>query len=296
MTTMRWTATRVARPVHDLGRSSAFYRDLLGLPSRGSFRAHDGYDGQFFALPGGGELELTAGPAEPRPGGDEDLLVLYVRGLDEVDAIASDLVAAATPSVQSANPYWTRFGRTFLDPDGYRVVIAAEDVTAAEPVDVAWHHGPRAELRKLFELAEDSASQLDQYIELGRVLVARRGPALVGHLQLMPTRRPGEIELRNMAVRPELQGTGVGRALVEAAFERCRAEGLSRMIVATATADVDNLRFYQRVGFRMVSIEPDAFRPSTGYPDRIMIHGIALRDRAWLSVVLEQQPRTRPRP
>ena len=62
----RWVTTRVAHPVRDLARSQAFYRDLLGLRSRGGFTGHDGYDGAFFALPGGGELELTTGPAEPR--------------------------------------------------------------------------------------------------------------------------------------------------------------------------------------------------------------------------------------
>jgi catechol 2,3-dioxygenase-like lactoylglutathione lyase family enzyme len=63
--THRWTGTRVARPVRHLARSAEFYGDLLGLPRRGGFTGHDGFDGQLFALPAGGELELTAGPADP---------------------------------------------------------------------------------------------------------------------------------------------------------------------------------------------------------------------------------------
>jgi hypothetical protein len=55
------------------------------------------------------------------------------------------------------------------------------------------------------------------------------------------------------------------------------------MLVATATADVGNLRFYQRVGFRLLSVERDAFTPQTGYPQPIVIDGIALRDRVWLA-------------
>ena len=31
-----------------------------------------------------------------------------------------------TPAI-AANPYWNRCGRTYLDPDGYRIVIAAAD-------------------------------------------------------------------------------------------------------------------------------------------------------------------------
>lgn len=93
----------------------------------------------------------------------------------------------------------------------------------------------------------------------------------------------GEIELKNMAVDEDWQGFGVGRALVEAAVERCRAVGWRRMIVGTGAADVGNLRFYQRSGFRFAAVERDAFTPATGYPDPIVIDGILLRDRVWLS-------------
>jgi catechol 2,3-dioxygenase-like lactoylglutathione lyase family enzyme len=113
--------------VADLARSDEFYAGLLGLVPRGGFRDHDGYDGRFFALPGGGELELVAGPVDPAPGTEEHLLVLYLRTLDEVRSIAATLTAAGVTAVTSPNPYWNRFGHTFLDPDGYRIVIAAAD-------------------------------------------------------------------------------------------------------------------------------------------------------------------------
>jgi hypothetical protein len=74
--------------------------------------------------PGGGQLELTAGPARPGPSTDEDLLVLYVRTPDEVSAIGARLAAAGVTRVTSANPYWNRTGQIFLDPDGFRLVVA----------------------------------------------------------------------------------------------------------------------------------------------------------------------------
>jgi hypothetical protein len=55
------------------------------------------------------------------------------------------------------------------------------------------------------------------------------------------------------------------------------------MLVSTAAADTGNLRFYQRVGFRLLSVDRDAFTPATGYPDPIMIDGVRLMDRVWLS-------------
>jgi GNAT superfamily N-acetyltransferase len=282
-----WTGFRVARPARDLAVSSVLYRDLLRLESRGGFENHDGYDGVFFALPGGGELELTAGPVAPSGGTDEDLLVLYVSTLEEVRAIGASLSAAGVPNIESPNTYWNRFGQTFLDPDGYRVVIAAASSDAGadkrDDVRIEWHEGPRASLRPLFELAEDSASQLDQYLELGRVLVARRGDAILGHLQLVRGAQPGEIELKSLAVVPEERGTGLGRTLVRSAVQRTASEGWWRMVVSTGAADTGNLRFYQRVGFRLLSIDRDAFTPATGYPDPIVIDGIPLLDRVWLS-------------
>ena len=89
-----WTAVRVARPARDLTRSTRFYRDLIGLPLLGGFENHDGYNGVFFALPGGAELELTAGPAQPALSTDEDLLVLYVQIRGEAEAAGARLTAA----------------------------------------------------------------------------------------------------------------------------------------------------------------------------------------------------------
>jgi len=275
-----WTGVRVAHPVADLDRSTAFYRDLLQLPVRDRFHAHDGYDGVIFTLPGGGELELTVGPAGGGPA--ERLLVLYT-GASE--SCAASLAAAGVPSADSPNPYWNRFGRTYLDPDGHRIVIAQRDDAPSDvpTPEIGWHAGSRESLRSLFELAEDSASQLAHYIALGRILLARHDGLVLGHLQLVPTGKTDEMELKNMAVRPQYQGVGVGRALVTAAVDACQAEGWSRLVVATAAADLGNLRFYQRVGFRLTAIERDAFTPATGYPDPITIDRIPLKDRVWLA-------------
>jgi GNAT superfamily N-acetyltransferase len=147
------------------------------------------------------------------------------------------------------------------------------------------HQGDRRELRFLFELAEDSGSQLDAYLHLGQVLVARRDDQIVGHLQYVPTAHPEQVELKNMAVSTPHQGQGIGRALVESLVERLAAVATT-ILVATAAADIDNLRFYQRRGFRFRSVERDAFTAATGYPGKIHIDGIELRDRVWLDLTL----------
>jgi len=134
----------------------------------------------------------------------------------------------------------------------------------------------------LFELADDSPTELNSYLHAGRVLVAMSGREVIGHLQLVDTDRPGRVELKNMAVRDAMQGRGVGARLVRAALDLAAASSATEMVVATAAADVGNLRFYQRQGFRLCSVERDAFGPATGYPPGLQIDGIALRDRVWL--------------
>jgi ribosomal protein S18 acetylase RimI-like enzyme len=152
-------------------------------------------------------------------------------------------------------------------------------------MEIRLHSTDRAPLRPLFELAEDSRAQLDAYIEAGRVLVARTADGPIGHLQLVEAPHGGW-EIKNMAVRPADQGHGVGRALVAAAIEEIGDDPGTTITVATAAADVGNLRFYQRLGFRITGVEPDAFTPADGYPVGTRIDGIELRDRVWLALVL----------
>jgi predicted N-acetyltransferase YhbS len=295
MTRLTWppslpvTQVRIARPTDRLAEVLRFYADDLGLPVLERFTDHAGYDGVMLGLPGTDHhLEFTShadgspGPA-PTP---ENLLVLYLADRAALDAVVARLTAHHPP-VPLANPYWAQQGAVAVeDPDGWRVVLVPASAgldTSAAPTDVRieTYTGPRADLRALFELADDSPAALDSYLDAGRVLVAVVEGTVVGHLQLID-RAPGQVELKNMAVRDDLQGRGVGRRLVQAATALAAELGATGMIVATAAADVGNLRFYQRQGFRFRAVERDAFTTATGYPPGIVVDAIPLRDRVWL--------------
>ena len=158
----------------------------------------------------------------------------------------------------------------------------------AESSAILWHEGPRVPLRHLFELADDSSTQIDSYIDLGRVLVARsaRGEIL-GHLQLIPTASTDTVELKSIAVRENHQRTGIGRSLVNRALAICREEGVQTVTVTTATADLDNVPFYQRGGFRATTIERDAFTEAKGYPPQLEANGIPVRDSITFTLLLD---------
>jgi ribosomal protein S18 acetylase RimI-like enzyme len=283
---------RIARPTDQLDDVARFYRDGLGLPEIGRFDAHAGYRGIMLGLPGTPyHLEFTQhdqGSPGPAPSRD-NLLVLYLDNLAQAEQVAGRLAALGHPRVEAENPYWTDNGAiTVEDPDHWRIVLMPQPFAdRPEPtVVVEWYTGDREALRPLFELAEDSAAELDSYLHTGRILVARSGPQLMGHLQLTSTGQPDQAEVKNMAVREELQGQGLGRRLMQAAFALLAAEEVTTVRVATAAADLGNLRFYQRLGFRMRSVERDAFTESAGYPPGTQVDGIALRDRVWLDIQL----------
>ncbi|MGZ0019318.1 VOC family protein [Nitrosomonas sp. wSCUT-2] len=121
-----FTHFRVARPVSNLSRSATMYQVGLGFVRVGQFDDHDGFDGVMLGFPGVGyHLEFTycrTHPVAPTPT-PEDLLVFYLPNRDEWESRCQAMLDAGFKPVSSLNPYWERDGRTFEDPDGYRVVI-----------------------------------------------------------------------------------------------------------------------------------------------------------------------------
>ena len=121
---------RIARHTQRLDELVRFYRDGIGLREVGGFEDHEGYSGVFLDIPGtGAHLELTSGGEHgaptPHP---ESLLVLYLGNSEAVDAVAARLDAEP---VEAPNPYWNEHGMTFADPDGFRVVLVAEEWPAS---------------------------------------------------------------------------------------------------------------------------------------------------------------------
>jgi ribosomal protein S18 acetylase RimI-like enzyme len=140
----------------------------------------------------------------------------------------------------------------------------------------------REDVRNLLLVSNGALSSaspaVDRTIELGRVIVAHVDNDLVRHVQLISTGREGRVEIGSLAVAEPYRRRGVGRALLARALDICRAERASAVTLSTATADIGNLRFYQRCGFRPVGIVRDAFTPDVGYPPGLSAEGIPVRD------------------
>ena len=117
---------RVARPVSNLAKATDMYCRGLGLRVIDEFEDHNGFDGVMLGEDSAGyHLEFTycrAHPVVPSPT-PEDLLVFYIPRRDEWESTCHSMVAAGFMEVTPSNPYWYPRGRTYQDPDGFRVVL-----------------------------------------------------------------------------------------------------------------------------------------------------------------------------
>ena len=78
----------------------------------------------------------------------------------------------------------------------------------------------------------------------------------------VPVRRPlgfteqiddGDQYLQMVAVLPAFRGRGVGTALIEAAAERARSEGASRLVLDVEAENSGALALYRRLGFEITA-------------------------------------------
>jgi len=118
---------RVARPTNNIEALLPFYCDGLGFEVLLKFAEHEGFDGIMLGHKGVAyHLEFTRNRAHDagRAPTQDNLLVFYLPDGDAYLTAVSRIEGAGFPAVVSFNPYWDRYGKTFEDPDGYRVVLA----------------------------------------------------------------------------------------------------------------------------------------------------------------------------
>lgn len=117
---------RIARPTDNLAQVIKFYRDGLGFEVLSEFKEHEGFDGVMLGHPAAAyHLEFTRkrGHDAGRAPTAENLLVFYLPDIDQWHAALAHLESCGYRAVSSFNPYWDKKGRTFEDPDGYRIVL-----------------------------------------------------------------------------------------------------------------------------------------------------------------------------
>ncbi|MEU7569511.1 GNAT family N-acetyltransferase [Streptomyces fradiae] len=146
-------------------------------------------------------------------------MTVLVRGMAEADC-------AAVAGVRVAG--W-RFAYRGLLPEAYLAAMSAEEGASAH------------------------REQLARAGERGAHLVAERAGEVVGWAAFGPDRSPGagpgDGELYALYVRPDVVGTGVGRALADEVAARAAALGYGRLSLWVLEGNARGRRFYARAGF-----------------------------------------------
>ncbi|HLJ68609.1 MAG TPA: GNAT family N-acetyltransferase [Chloroflexota bacterium] len=85
---------------------------------------------------------------------------------------------------------------------------------------------------------------------------------------------------------------GIGTTLIEAVTKAARQAGCARVWLVTTNDNLDALRFYQRRGFALVDLHPNAIQAARALKPEIPLigqYGIPLRDELYLEMSLTDE-------
>lgn len=133
-------------------------------------------------------------------------------------------------------------------------------------------------------LADPSEDAINDYVNRGICYGAYYDGVLTGVYVLLKT-RPFIYEIVNIAVYPEYQKRGIGRAMVIDAIQKCKGFNAESIEIGTGNSSINQLLLYQKCGFRIVGVDRDFFKMH--YKDTIMENGIRCIDMIRLSMNLE---------
>jgi ribosomal protein S18 acetylase RimI-like enzyme len=138
----------------------------------------------------------------------------------------------------------------------------------------------------LLLLADPSVELVQHYLAEGHLFVLFDQGEACGVLHLIP-QTATVMEVKNIAVNENAQGQGYGKRLLQYALDFCQRQVYEKVLVGTGNSSINNLAFYQKAGFRFLSIRRDFF--TEHYSEPIIEHGIHCRDMILLEVDFANQ-------
>lgn len=142
--------------------------------------------------------------------------------------------------------------------------------------------GDRRQAMDLLLLADPDPAMIGRYLDRCDLFVLREGDVILAQAAVLPM-ADGACELKNLAVREERQGLGLGSRLVRELFAAYAARGYTRMLVGTSDRGRD---FYRRLGFADCGVLPGFFLQ---YAEPVIEEGVLCRDMYMLEAVIPPQ-------
>lgn len=133
------------------------------------------------------------------------------------------------------------------------------DAAAFEALNLAW-------IEAFFVVEDEDRAQLGdpQHHILdkgGRILIATFDGVAVGTVGLVPVQPDGTVELIKMSTRADMQGKGIGKALMRGAVREARAMGAKTIWLETNSKLGAALHLYRQAGFRELTEDECAPTP-----------------------------------
>jgi N-acetylglutamate synthase-like GNAT family acetyltransferase len=125
-------------------------------------------------------------------------------------------------------------------------------------------------------------------VAFGEIMHADQEAALVAEMKddvagaLAHRRVNDAFHIVALATDPMWQRSGVGGYLLAEAELLARREGFTRIITATSNDNLPSLYFFQRHGFRLTGVAPDAFAQHIEVPNAPGFAGIPVLDEVQL--------------
>ncbi|MCH4167791.1 MAG: GNAT family N-acetyltransferase [Streptococcaceae bacterium] len=139
-------------------------------------------------------------------------------------------------------------------------------------------HSNKTSLMPLLILGDEQESLIKEYLNSGTLFAFYQNQTLIG-ASVVTTKADAVYEIKNLAVSPEWQGMGYGRAILNY-LEKYYQNKAKTLIVGTGEGS-DNLIFYQKCGYQLAHLIPNFFLENYDHP--IFENGIQLKDMRYLS-------------
>lgn len=143
-------------------------------------------------------------------------------------------------------------------------------------ISIAEYNGGIENIMPLLLVGDESEAMIARYISSSTVYTAMNNDEIVAVCVVVPESE-ARIEIKNLAVRPDMQRRGIGRSMLHFIEEL----NPGKTIILGTGETPSTLRFYKSCGYKVSHKLPGFF--TDNYPRPIIEEGVLLRDMIYLS-------------